>query len=162
MIERQREAVAGALAYFEHCDDLMLLHRLVGEIAPRARKAVAKLIAANGDDGVPPPAELRAAKVPLSAADALATLRATNDFALLQVMARAIGRRVEDLETVASADFSEGSRVTVPVKVAYPPAPNAPTAAGVVERTGTWLAVLLDNGETWEGPPSLAQKGKTA
>lgn len=162
MTDRQREAVAGALAYFESCDDVMLLHRLVGEIAPRARKAVAKLIAANGDDGVPPPADLRAAKVALTESEALKALRATNDFPLLQVMARAIGRRVEDLETVASADFSEGTRVTVPVKVAYPPPPGTMTAAGVVERTGTWLAVRLDNGETWEGPPSLAHKGEKA
>lgn len=162
MTERQREAVAGALAYFESCDDLMLLHRLVGEIAPRARKAVAKLIAANGDDSVPPPANLRAARVAVGEAEALKILRATNDFPLLQVMARSIGRRVEDLETVASAEFGEGPRVTVPVKVAYPPPPGTQTASGVVERTGTWLAVRLDNGETWEGPPSLAHKGEKA
>ena len=154
-----REQVAAALAYFEECDDVMLLHRLVGEIAPRARKAVANLIASNGDDGVPPPADLRSAREPGPAAEALKILRATNDFSLLQVLARAIGRRVEDLETVASAEFAEGVRVSVPEKVAYPPVANAPILGGVVERTGTWLAVRLDNGETWEGPPSLARKG---
>jgi hypothetical protein len=159
MTNSQREQVAAALAHFEQSDDLMLLHRLVSEIAPRARKAVAALIAANGDDGVPPPAELRAARVAAPPAEALKILRATNDFSLLQVLARAIGRRVEDLETVASAEFAEGARVAVPEKVAYPPASNAAYAQGVVERTGTWLAVRLDNGETWEGPPSLARKG---
>lgn len=153
----ERELVARALAYFEACDDPILLHRLVGEIAPRARKAVAVLIAKNGDDGVPPPAELQAAREPASQAEALKTLRATNDFALLQVLARAIGRRVEDIEIVASADFPEGTRVIVPEKVAYPPPTK--TLAGAVDRTGTWLSVRLDNGETWEGPPSLARKG---
>ncbi len=153
----QREAVARALAYFEECEDTILLHRLIGEIAPRARKAVTSLLASGGDDAVPPPAELLAAREPASQAEALKTLRATNDFALLQVLARAIGRRVEDIEIVASVDFPEGVRVIVPEKVAYPPPQK--TLTGTVERTGTWLAVRLDNGETWEGPPSLVRRG---
>jgi hypothetical protein len=37
MIDCQREA-AGALAYFESCDDVMLLHRLVGD-SPRALRS---------------------------------------------------------------------------------------------------------------------------
>lgn len=156
----EREQVARALAYFEECDDPILLHRLVGEIAPRARKAVASIIAKSGDDAVPAPAEIRAAKEAAPEAEALKTLRAVNDFSLLQVLARAIGRRVEDIEIVASADFPEGTRVTVPEKVAYPPGPKV--AGGVVERTGTWLAVRLNNGETWEGPPSLARRGGDA
>jgi hypothetical protein len=70
-------------------------------------------------------------------------------------MARSIGRRIEAIEIVASAEFPEGARVVVPLKVAYPA--HGPSAAGTVEATGTALRVLLDNGETWEGPPSLAR-----
>ena len=162
MSEDQRVAVARAVAYFEECDDVMLLHRLAREIAPRARQAVNRLIATKGEDGVPAPADLRAASESATEDEALATLRSTEDFALLQVLARAIGRRVEDIETVASAEFAEGTRVIVPASVGFPPASSTPTAAGVVERTGTWLSVRLDSGETWEGPPSLAHKGGIA
>ena len=31
------------------------------------------------------------------------------------------------------------------------------TLEGAVEQSGTMLQVLLDNGETWQGPPSLAE-----
>ena len=77
------------------------------------------------------------------------------DFALLQGMARAIGQRIETIEIAASADFPEGVRVNVPLKVTFPPA-NV-RISGTVEITGTNLQVLLDNGETWNGPPSLAR-----
>ena len=42
----------------------------------------------------------------------------------------------------------------VPEKADYPP--SGKVMAGTVETTGTTLRVLLDNGETWQGPPSLA------
>lgn len=152
----QREAVARALAHFEASDDAVLLHQLIAELAPRVRKMVAKLLATEGEDGIPPPADLRAARTAAPKAEALKTLRNTDDFALLQVLARAIGRRIEDLETVASAEFPEGTRVTVPERPTFPPPKRR--VAGAIERTGTSLLVVLDSGETWEGPPSLARK----
>lgn len=149
-----REDVARAMAFFETTDDIALLHQAVAEIAPRARRMVGQLLASGGDDAIPPPADLRPAKAAASSIDALKTLRATSDFALLQAIARTAGRRIEAIEIVASAEFPEGARVLVPAKAGYPR--SGATLAGVVESTGTSLQVLLDNGETWEGPPSLA------
>jgi hypothetical protein len=151
-----REDAAAAMAFFEATDDLALLHALTSEIAPRVKRLVGQLLREGGEDAIPPPADLRAAARGAAREQALKTLRATNDFALLQVMARSIGQRVEALEIVASADFPAGSRVSVPEQVGFPPSGNR--VQGVVESTGTSLRVLLDNGETWEGPPSLASK----
>jgi hypothetical protein len=47
------------------------------------------------------------------------------DFALLQVLARSIGRRIETIEIAASAEFPEGARVNVPEQ----PATRAPAAS---------------------------------
>jgi len=151
-----RNDVAAALAYFEESDDIAILHQLVEEIAPRARREVGRLLQQGGEDAIPPPAELRAAKTAATREEAVAAVRGTEDFALLQVLARAIGRRVEAIEIVASAEFPEGARVTVPARPVFP-AP-ARRLSGVVEATGTSLQVLLDNGETWEGPPSLGRR----
>ena len=41
----QREDVARALAFFEETEDVMLLHRLLAEVAPRARRMVGQLLA---------------------------------------------------------------------------------------------------------------------
>jgi len=150
-----REDVARAMAFFETTDDVALLHQLVVEIAPRAKKLVGQLLARGTEDDIPPPAELRPAREAASQDAAVKTLRTTGDFALLQVLARAIGRRIEAIEIVASAEFPDGSRVVVPEKPVYPR--SARTIEGVVEETGTSLRVLLDSGETWEGPPSLAR-----
>jgi hypothetical protein len=150
-----REEVARALAFFEQSDDTLLLHRLIGEIAPRARKLVAQILARGTEEAIPPPADLRAARQPASQADALKTLRATDDFALFQVLAKGIGQRIESIEIAASAEFPRAARVTVPEKPTFPPSGAA--LDGTVEETGTTLRVLLDNGETWEGPPSLAR-----
>lgn len=150
-----REQAARAMAFFEESDDIALLHELTAEVAPRAKRMVGQFLQRGGEDAIPRPAELRPAKEPASKAEALKTLRQTNDFALLQVMARSIGRRIEAIEIVASADFPEGARVEVPENGKYPPSKKLVT--GVVESTGTSLQVLLDNGETWHGPPSLAR-----
>jgi hypothetical protein len=150
-----RQDVARAIAFFEQCDDVMLLHRLSGEIAPRAKQMVGQLIARGGEDAIPPPADLRGAREPATAAQAVATLATVNDFALLQVLARGIGQRIETLEIAASAQFPEGARVLVPTAVAFPPA--RADQPGTVEATGTMLLVRLDNGESWSGPPSLTQ-----
>lgn len=155
-----REQVARAIAFFESCDDVALLHQLIEEIAPRAKKMVGTLLARGSEDAIPPPADLRAARDAATRDEALKTLRATNDFALFQVLARSIGQRIEAVEIAASAEFPAGARVAVPTKPAYPP--SGPTVTGTVEETGTQLRVLLDNGETWEGPPSLAKLERPA
>lgn len=150
-----REQVARAIAYFDGCDDIALLHQLIAEVAPRARKMVSTLLSKGSEDAIPPPADIRAAREAASKDEALKTLQATNDFALFQVLARSIGQRIETVEIAASAEFPAGARVVVPAKPAYPR--SGAETAGTVEDTGTQLRVLLDNGETWEGPPSLAK-----
>jgi hypothetical protein len=150
-----REAVARALAYFEASDDIALLHELTAEVAPRAKRMVGKYLARGTEESIPPPADLRPAREPATREEAVATLRKTDDFALLQVLARAIGRRIEAIEIAASADFPAGARVRVPEQPRYPR--RGARVTGVVESTGTSLQVLLDNGETWQGPPSLAE-----
>lgn len=150
-----RADVARAMAFFESTDDVALLHQLVAEVAPRAKRLIGQFLARGTEDSIPPPADLRPAREAATREQAISTLRQTNDFTLLQVIARTIGRRIEAIEIVASAEFPEGSRVSVPERPAYPPA--ARRLNGTVETTGTMLHVLLDNGETWEGPPSLAR-----
>lgn len=149
------EEVARAMAFFEGCDDISLLHTLAAEIAPRARKLVGQFLARGTEDSIPPPATLRPARESASPEQAVATLRRTDDFPLLQVLARSIGRRIETIEIAASADFPVGARVTVPARPGFPRDGSA--LPGVVEATGTALQVRLDNGETWHGPPSLAR-----
>jgi len=143
------------MAFFETTDDIGLLHGLLEEIAPRARRMVGQFLARGSEENISGPAGLRAARDPAPHAEALKILRETNDFPLLQVMARSIGQRIEAIEIVASAEFPEGARVTVPKKALFPP--SEPRLPGTVETTGTMLEVLLDNGETWKGPPTLAQ-----
>jgi hypothetical protein len=46
-------------------------------------------------------------------------------------------------------------RVRVPERAKHPR--TGPFQDGTVEETGTQLTVLLDSGETWSGPPSLAR-----
>jgi hypothetical protein len=150
-----REDVAQAMAFFEETDDIGLLHQLVEEIAPRARHMVGQFLARGAEEAIPPPADLRPARSPGSRDTALQTLRATTDFALVQVMARSIGRRIETIEIAASAEFPIGARVSVPAKPTFPR--SGTILPGVVETTGTALQVRLDNGETWHGPPSLAR-----
>jgi hypothetical protein len=112
-------------------------------------------MAQGGEEAIPPPADIRAAAKGAPQDESLTTLSQVKDFALLQALARAIGKRVEAIEIVASAEFPEGVRVTVPQVVAFPP--SGARVGGVVETTGTALTVRLDNGETWQGPPSLAK-----
>ena len=151
----RREDVARAMAFFEASDDAALLHELTSEIAPRVKQMVGKMLARGPEESIPPPADLHAAKDPASRDEALATLRSTDDFPLLQTLARSIGRRIEAIEIASSADFPEGVRVRVPEQPRYPRGQRE--VEGAVERTGTSLKVRLDNGETWEGPPSLAR-----
>ncbi len=150
-----REQVARATAFFEACDDVSLLHRALEEAAPRVKTMVSGYLASGAEDSIPGPADVRAAREPADEPEALETLRSINDFPLFQVLARAIGRRIEAIEIAASADFPEGARVLVPTKPSYPR--SGADVAGTVEVTGTHLTVLLDNGDTWSGPASLAR-----
>jgi hypothetical protein len=152
-----REQVARALAFFEACDDPSLLHRVLEEAAPRAKRMVASYLAKGAEDSIPGPADLRGARESAGQDEALKTLQGLNDFPLFQVLTRAIGQRIEAIEIAASADFPEGVRVVVPEKPSYPRAGRE--LPGMVEETGTHIRVLLDNGDTWSGPPSLARLG---
>jgi hypothetical protein len=156
----QRERVARAIAFFEATDDIALLHQALADVAPRAKRAVARHLSRGTEENIPAPADLGPAREPAARDEALATLRATDDFALLQVLARSAGRRVEAIEIAASADFPAGARVRVPEARGYPA--GRPRLEGVVAGSGTMLTVTLDNGETWEGPPSLAERAGTS
>ena len=82
-----REATARAMAFFEGSDDIALLHQLISEVAPRAKRMVISYMEKGEEDAIPGPADLRAAKDPLIKADAVKCFRLTNDFALLQILA---------------------------------------------------------------------------
>lgn len=152
-----REQAARAIAYFESADDMALLRACLEEAAPRIKKMVGTFLRKGTEESIPPPAEIRAAREPATKDEALAALRQAQDFGLLQAVTRAVGQRIETLEIAASADFPPGVRVTVPEKQSYPRA--GAELPGTVEETGTVLVVRLDNGDTWEGPPSLARLG---
>ena len=152
-----REQVARALAFFEACDDPSLLHRALEEAAPRAKRMVANYLAKGTEESIPGPSDVRGARDLASGDEAMKTLRAINDFPLLQALTKTIGQRIEAIEIAASAEFPEGARVLVPQKSSYPR--TGAELAGTVEETGTQLQVLLDNGDTWSGPPSLARLG---
>ena len=126
-------------------------------MTPREQAARAITFFENTDEGIPHPADIRGARDGAAREEALQSLRKTQDFALLQAMTRAIGQRIETLEIAASAEFPPGVRVTVPEKRAYPR--SGKELPGTVEETGTILVVRLDNGDTWEGPSSLARLG---
>jgi len=152
-----REEAARAIAFFAASDDMALLRSALEETAPRVKRMVGNFLRRGGEDAIPPPAELRAARDAGSREGALAALRNAQDFSLLQAITRTVGQRIETLEIAASADFYVGSRVTVPEQPRYPR--RGTEQPGVVEETGTILKVLLDNGETWQGPPSLPRLG---
>ncbi len=151
----ERERTARAIAYFERCDDVGLLHQLLEQAAPRIKRIVAEYIRRGGEDDIPPPAEVGPAREPASQEEAVQTLAQVRDFSLLQALTRAIGRRIETLEIVASASLPEGTRVEVPREPRFPA--KGPFLLGTVQQTGTSLVVLLDNGEIWRGPASLAR-----
>ena len=151
------EDTARAIAFFEQTDEMHVLRAALEESAPRVKRLVAGFLKKGTEEAIPMPAELRGAREAAPQEEALATLRKTQDFALLQAITRSIGRRIETIEIAASADFPVGVRVAVPEKRAYPR--GGRELPGTVEETGTVLKVLLDNGETWQGPASLARLG---
>jgi hypothetical protein len=93
-----RDDVARAIAFFQSSDDVAMLRKALVDVAPRARRLVFRYMGAGGEDTVPPPASVDASDTPALEAEALRTLATIGDFALLQAMTRAIGRRVEELE----------------------------------------------------------------
>jgi hypothetical protein len=143
------------MAFFEETDDIALLHQMTAEVAPRAKRMVGRYLAGGTEEAIPPPADVRAAREPASREQATATVRNLQDFPLFQALARTIGRRIEAIEISASAEFPEGVRVRVPEQPKYPR--SGRVLEGTVEDTGTTLQVLLDNGDTWSGPASLAE-----
>ncbi len=153
-----RRDVARAIAYFDQTDDIHLLHELTRSIAPRVKQMVRKLLRRSSEDSIPGPADLYPASEAASRDEAIRIVHETDDFALLQALARIIGQRIEAIEIAASADFPEGTRVRVPAEVVFPPVEDAAMVTGIVRSSGTRLTVQLDDGEKWEGPPSLAKK----
>ncbi|MDE2934873.1 MAG: hypothetical protein OXS47_13530 [Chloroflexota bacterium] len=147
--------LARAVAFFEQSDDPVLLHELLAVVARRTKRFVAQAMAQGGEDAIPAPAEEPAPASPARERDARRLVERTKDFAELQALARAIGRRTETLEIAASAEFPAGARIKVPRRVAFPPPDD--WVSGTVEATGTMLRVELDSGKRWEGPPSLAR-----
>ncbi|MGB4861423.1 MAG: hypothetical protein WBO97_03095 [Tepidiformaceae bacterium] len=152
-----REQTATAITFFENTDDMSLLRACLEEAAPRIKRMVGAYLQKGTEDAIPAPADVRGARESASQDAAVSCVRKTQDLALLQAMTRAIGRRIETLEIAASAEFPPGARVTVPEKRNYPR--GGKELPGTVEETGTVLTVLLDNGETWQGPSSLARLG---
>ncbi len=151
-------ALAQAVAFFEGCADPVLLHDLSAIVARRTKRFVAEAMAKGGEDAIPAPADEPGPASPSSERDARRLVEHTSDFAELQALARAIGRRTETLEIAASASFPTGARIEVPTHVAFPPPDE--WVAGTVRTTGTMLRVELDSGKRWEGPPSLARPAR--
>jgi len=89
--------VSRAIAFFEACDDRELLQEVLRGIRPRAAAEVRRL-SSRGQEP-PPPREIGAAPEALTQQQALQTVKDASDFGQLQALARAIGRRVEELGT---------------------------------------------------------------
>jgi hypothetical protein len=87
--------IARAIACFEASDDVAFLRDVLRAIRPKAEAAA--LQAAQRGKDMPAPGAIAPATDAATPAQALATVRATKDFALLQSMARAAGRRAEEL-----------------------------------------------------------------
>src|SRR3990170_3197009 len=89
--------VARAIAFFESCEDREFLQEVLRGIRPRAAAEVRRL-ASHGREA-PPPREIDAAAEALTQQQALQTVKDASDFGQLQALARAIGRRVEEMES---------------------------------------------------------------
>ena len=74
---------------------MAFLRDVLRTIRPKAETTA--LRAAKQGKDMPAPGEIAAAAEAATPAQALATVRATRDFALLQAMSRAAGRRAEEL-----------------------------------------------------------------
>lgn len=93
------EDVARAIAYFEACPDAELLRGVLQIIQPKAAAAVRQ--AQQQRREVPSPLDITPSTNAATQEQALRTVRTTQDFAQLQAMARAVGRRIEELNAGA-------------------------------------------------------------
>jgi hypothetical protein len=91
-----RDDVAKAIAFFASCTDADLLRDVLRQIQPKAAAAARKF--SNREP--PNPAAIVAAAEPASKDEALRTARTVSDFAQMQALARAVGRRVEELRSM--------------------------------------------------------------
>lgn len=91
------ERVARAIALFAKATDADFLMSVIREVAPRARRMSTDAGLKLGDDNVPGPATVVAASEAATPEEALQSAKDINDFALLQALARAAGRRLEVL-----------------------------------------------------------------
>jgi hypothetical protein len=91
-----RDEVARAISFFETCTDAELLRTVLRQIQPKAAAAARKF--SNREP--PNPAAIPAADVPASKDEALKTAQTVKDFAQMQAIARAVGRRVEELRSM--------------------------------------------------------------
>jgi hypothetical protein len=87
--------IARAIAFFQQCEDLPLLRRVLEEIRPRASAEVRRYL--QRDRTPPPPRDIAPAASPAGRDEALQTVKATKDFAELQAIARAVGQKIETL-----------------------------------------------------------------
>ena len=87
--------LARAIAFFQQCDDLPLLRRVLEEIRPRAASEVRRYVQRGRNP--PPPRDILPAAGPASEDEALKAVRKTKDFAELQALARAVGQRIDAL-----------------------------------------------------------------
>jgi hypothetical protein len=95
MPDASREEVGRAIALFQATEDASLLLEALRLARPRAAAAVRRYQARSR--AVPPPAAVEPVLPAASREQALRTLRRVEDFALLQALTRAIGRRLEVL-----------------------------------------------------------------
>ena len=89
------DEVARAIAYFEACPDAEVLRGVLKTIQPKAAAAVRQAQLKRSE--VPPPLDIEPASNAATRDEALKTVRAVQDFAQLQALARAVGRRIEEL-----------------------------------------------------------------
>lgn len=91
-----KDDVARAIAYFQTATNSEQLRAVLKAIQPRAAAEARKY----GNREPPNPAAITAAEEPASEAEAMQTVKAVKDFAQLQAIARAVGRRVEELRSM--------------------------------------------------------------
>lgn len=91
-----RDDLSAALAFFQGTDDIDLLKEELRRIRPLAARAVSGYERTGKD--APQPLEVTPATEPASREVALRTAKAVKDFAELQALSRAIGRRIEQLQ----------------------------------------------------------------
>jgi hypothetical protein len=87
--------VARTIAYFAACPDAELLRGVLKTIQPKAAAAVRQAQLKRRD--VAPPLEIEPSSTAATKDEALKTVRSVQDFAELQALARAVGRRIEEL-----------------------------------------------------------------